>query len=78
MEWFTLKEKLPPLYTYVLIYVDRPWIDKDDDPKYIVAKFAEKYRIKGGEKFFSDFGSNNYSLNEVKYWSYIDKIKQKK
>ena len=74
-KWFTLKEKFPKLNTYVLLYVNRPWIDDQDDPKYVVAKFTvnridwehQKYR-------FEQFGPDCFSLDDVLYWSYIDRV----
>ena len=74
-KWFTLKEKLPDLNTYVLLYVNRPWNDKDDNPKYVVAKFVANCEYEDKIKYkFEQFGPDTFTMNEVKYWTNIDKL----
>ena len=73
--WYTLRTKLPELNTYVLLYVNRPWHDEDDDPKYVVAKFVANCENEGEIKYkFKQFGPDSFSLDDVKYWTYINKI----
>ena len=74
-KWFTLREKLPDLNTYVLLYVNRPWHDEDDDPKYVVARFETNCENEGELKYkFEQFGPDTFSLDDVMYWSNINKI----
>lgn len=71
-KWFTLREKLPELNTYVLLYVNRPWNDVDD-PKYVVAKFVANCEKEDKIKYlFKQFGPDTFTLDEVKYWTNID------
>lgn len=73
-KWFTLREKLPELNTYVLLYVNRPWNDIDD-PKYVVAKFVANCENEDKIKYlFEQFGPDKFTLDEVKYWTYIDRL----
>lgn len=69
-KWFTLKEKLPELNTYVLIYIDLPWQDKDDDPHYVVAKFIKSKTM---NYIFNIYGIGFLNSDSVKRWKKIDK-----
>lgn len=74
-KWFTLREKLPDLNTYVLLYVNRPWNDKDDNPKYVVAKFVANCKNEDKIKYkFEQFGPDTFTMDEVKYWANIDRL----